>query len=120
MAQRLLRRLCKSCKEPYAPAREDLPHDFPWDQLDGKPLYRPAGCRACRNAGYAGRMGVYELLVTSEKVRQLAHERVSSWDIRRAALAEGMRTLRMDAWDKTLQGQTSVEEVIRITKGDRL
>jgi general secretion pathway protein E/type IV pilus assembly protein PilB len=65
-------------------------------------------------------MGIYELLVTNENIRQLAHDRVSSWDIRKAALEGGMRTLRMDAWEKALAGKTSVEEVLRITKGDRL
>jgi general secretion pathway protein E len=120
MAQRLLRKLCPSCKEAYIPAREDLPNDFPWEELDGKPLYRNVGCRACRNVGYTGRMGIYELLVTNEEIKTLAHDRVSTWDIKRAALNAGMRTLRMDAWDKAMQGRTSIEEVLRVTKGDRL
>ncbi|QEG38505.1 GspE/PulE family protein [Roseimaritima ulvae] len=120
MAQRLLRKLCEHCKEPYQPNRDDLPPDFPWEELDGRPLYRSAGCRVCRKVGYTGRMGIYELLVTNENIRQLAHDRVSSWEIRKAALEGGMRTLRMDAWDKALVGKTSVDEVIRITKGDRL
>lgn len=120
MAQRLLRKLCEHCKEPYQPNRDDLPSDFPWDELDGGPLYRNVGCRVCRKVGYTGRMGIYELLVTNENIRQLAHDRVSSWDIRKAALEGGMRTLRMDAWEKALAGKTSVEEVLRITKGDRL
>lgn len=119
MAQRLIRRLCPSCKEPYEPSRNDLPPDFPWERLAGQPLYRSAGCRGCRGVGYAGRFGIYELLVTTESIRQMAHDRVSSWEIRRAALAEGMRPLRMDAWDKAIQGKTSVEEVMRLTKGDR-
>ncbi len=118
-AQRLLRRLCPSCKEPYQPTRNDLPNDFPWDRLDGRPLYRATGCRNCRSVGYAGRFGIYELLVTSEKIRQMAHDRVSSWEIRRAALAEGMKPLRMDAWEKTILGNTSIEEVVRLTKSDR-
>jgi general secretion pathway protein E/type IV pilus assembly protein PilB len=120
MAQRLVRRLCPDCKEPYQPDRDELPSDFPWDKLDGGALYRPVGCRACRNVGYRGRLGIYELLVTSEKIRQLAHDRVSSWELRKAALSEGMRTLRMDAWDKAIQSDTSVDEVLRITKGDRI
>ncbi len=120
MAQRLLRKLCEHCKQPYQPTRDELPSDFPWEELDGRPLYRSAGCRVCRKVGYTGRMGIYELLVTNENIRQLAHDRVSSWDIRKAALESGMRTLRMDAWDKALAGKTSVEEVLRITKGDRL
>jgi len=120
MAQRLIRRLCPACKAPYKPSRADLPTDFPWDKLEDQPLYKAVGCRTCRNAGYSGRFGIYELLVTTETIRQLAHDRVSSWELRKAALAEGMKPLRMDAWDKTMMGQTSVEEVVRLTKGDRL
>jgi len=120
MAQRLLRKLCPACKEAYTPAQEDLPNDFPWDKLDGKKLYRNVGCRTCRNVGYAGRMGIYELLVTNEEIKTLAHDRVSTWDIKQAALKAGMRTLRMDAWDKAIEGRTSIEEVLRVTKGDRL
>jgi general secretion pathway protein E/type IV pilus assembly protein PilB len=121
MAQRLVRSLCRECREPYQPLREDLPNDFPWEAhlASGGPLYRPRGCRQCRQSGYAGRQGIFELCVTSDAVRQLAHDRASSWEIRKAALVEGMRTLRQDAWDKTLVGTTTVDEVIRVTKGDR-
>ncbi len=120
MAQRLLRKLCPDCKEAYHPKPEDVPSDFPLEQLDGKPLYRAVGCRTCRNVGYGGRMGIYELMVTTEEVRQLAHDRVSSWQIKQAALKNGMRTLRMDAWQKAIEGRTSIDEVLRVTKGDRL
>jgi general secretion pathway protein E len=120
MAQRLLRRLCSQCKKPYQPSSTDLPSDFPWEQLNGKPLYRSEGCRSCRGVGYTGRMGIYELLITNEQIRDLAHERVSTWEIKQAALKAGMRTLRMDGWDKAMMGQTSVEEVLRVTKGDRI
>jgi general secretion pathway protein E/type IV pilus assembly protein PilB len=65
-------------------------------------------------------MGIYELLVTNEDIKTLAHDRVSTWEIKQAALKAGMRTLRMDAWDKAIVGRTSVEEVLRVTKGDRL
>jgi type II secretory ATPase GspE/PulE/Tfp pilus assembly ATPase PilB-like protein len=60
------------------------------------------------------------LCATSDAVRQLAHDRASSWEIRKAALADGMRTLREDAWLKVLEGVTTVDEVLRVTKGDRL
>ena len=120
MAQRLVRRLCKECKQPYAPIRDDLPSDFPWDELQDRPLYKAAGCRACRGVGYAGRFGIYELLVTNEDIRQLAHDRVSSFEIKKAALRHGMRTLRMSAWDKAMAGTTSVDEVLRATKGDQI
>ena len=118
MAQRLVRRLCSECKEAYDPVRDDLPDDFPWDARQG-PLYRPTGCRRCRGVGYAGRMGVYELLRNTDNIRHLAHDSASSWEIKKAALAEGMRTLRDDAWTKTVRGETSVEEVLRITKGEK-
>lgn len=120
MAQRLLRKLCPACRVAYTPNTDDLPSDFPWDKLDGKQLYRNVGCRTCRNVGYAGRMGIYELLVTNEEIKSLAHDRVSTWEIKKAALNAGMRTLRMDAWDKAIEGRTSIEEVLRVTKGDRL
>lgn len=120
MAQRLLRRLCMHCKEAYQPDHSELPKDFPFDDLEGRPLYRSVGCRECRNVGYSGRLGIYELLVSSEAIRELAQNRASSWDIRKAAVAEGMRTLRMDAWDKTTAGVTSIDEVLRVTKGEAL
>lgn len=118
MAQRLLRRLCRHCREEYTPHPDEVPRDFPFDDLEGRPLYRAVGCRECRNVGYSGRMGIYELLVTSEPIRELAQERASSFAIRKQAVSEGMRTLRMDAWDKCLVGDTSIEEVLRVTKGD--
>lgn len=120
MAQRLVRRLCPECKEQYTPHEEDLPNDFPWEKFEGKQLFRSVGCRACRKVGYSGRMGIYELLVTNEEIKTLAHDRVSTWDIKKAALKAGMHTLRMDAWDKTLDGDTSVDEVFRVTKSDHI
>ncbi len=118
MAQRLVRTLCQHCKAPYKPKREDLPSDFPLDQLPaGGVLYRPTGCRACRQVGYSGRVGLYELLVTTEKIRELAHERSSTWSIAQAAVQEGMRTLRQDGWVKVLTGRSTIDEVARVTKG---
>jgi general secretion pathway protein E/type IV pilus assembly protein PilB len=115
MAQRLVRTLCLKC-------RDELPTDFPWDEFAaaGAPLYHNRGCRSCRESGFAGRQGIFELCVTTDPVRQLAHDRASSWNIRKAALADGMRTLRQDAWLKVLEGATTVDEVLRVTKGDRL
>jgi general secretion pathway protein E/type IV pilus assembly protein PilB len=121
MAQRLVRTLCTKCREPYRPTVDDLPPDFPWDEFRrrGDPLYRNRGCRGCREAGFSGRQGIFELCITTDPVRQLAHDRASSWEIRKAALADGMRTLRQDAWLKVLEGVTTVDEVLRVTKGDR-
>jgi general secretion pathway protein E/type IV pilus assembly protein PilB len=121
MAQRLVRTLCEKCREGYRPRRDDLPADFPWDEYmeRGRPLYHNRGCRQCRETGFSGRQGIFELCETTDAVRQLAHDRASSWEIRKAALADGMRTLRHDAWLKVLDGRTTVDEVLRVTKGDR-
>ncbi len=120
MAQRLLRRLCSHCREPYTPSKDEMPSDFPWDLAANAQLYRPVGCRECRQVGYSGRMGIYELLTTNDEIRQLAQDRASSWILRKAAVKAGMRTLRMDAWDKVIAGTTSVDEVLRVTKGEAL
>ncbi len=120
MAQRLLRRLCPHCKEAYEPTHVDVPADFPWDDLGDRVIYRSKGCRECRHVGYTGRMGIYELLIANDEIRELALKRTSSWEIRKVAVKFGMRTLRMDAWDKVVSGDTSVDEVLRVTKGEAL
>lgn len=119
MAQRLVRRLCVSCRREVNPATADLPDDFPVEMLGNGPIYEAGGCRECRDVGYRGRLGIYELLVTTDDLRQMAHDRMSTWEIKKAAIAGGMKTLRDDGWRKVIQGDTSVEEVLRITKGDR-
>ncbi len=120
MAQRLIRRLCEHCKEPFSPTKNDAPADFPWDQISDNKIYRNSGCRECRGVGYLGRQGIYELLIADEEIRELALKRSSSWEIRKTAVKLGMRTLRMDAWDKVVAGITSVDEVLRVTKGEAL
>jgi len=117
MAQRLLRTLCTACKQPYRPDPDELPDDFPRDQLSrDTEIYRAVGCRACRQVGYRGRIGLFELLVTTKEIRKLAHDRANTWQISRAAKEQGMRTLREDGWNKVLSGITTVDEVIRVTK----
>jgi len=122
MAQRLVRTVCTNCRVPYQPERDDLPKDFPWEEFKkrGEPLYRAEGCKTCRKMGFIGRQGIFELCINTDAVRQLANERASSWKIREAARKDGMRTLREDAWLKVLAGKTTVEEVLRATKGDRI
>jgi general secretion pathway protein E/type IV pilus assembly protein PilB len=119
MAQRLVRRLCEDCREAYRPEASDVPDDFPWAELGDRQLYRAKGCRSCRGFGYKGRLGIYELLLASDKIRQLAHDRASSQEVKRQAMAEGMTTLRDDGWVKAIEGRTSVDEVLRTTKSDR-
>ncbi len=119
MAQRLVRRLCTRCCREVHPSSVELPDDFPIEELNGRPIFEPVGCRECRNVGYSGRLGVYELLVTTDNLRQLAHDKASTWEIKKTAIQDGMKTLRDDGWLKVMEGKTSVEEVLRITKGDR-
>lgn len=119
MAQRLVRRICPSCKRACKASELDLPDDFPLELLDDRPIFEPVGCRECRNVGYRGRMGIYELLMTTDSIRQMAHDGSSTWEIKKAAIAGGMKTLRDDGWLKVLSGDTTVEEILRITKGDR-
>ena len=120
MAQRLVRRLCPDCSKPYRPDPVELPDDFPvesWLANDGW-LYRPEGCESCRGTGYRGRMGIYELLVTNDEIRELANQRTASTEIKRAAIRSGMSTLRGDGWMKAIDGVTTIDEVLRVTKAD--
>ena len=118
MAQRLLRRLCPNCKKQVDLNDANLPPDFPHERMTGEPIYQAVGCRECRDVGYSGRMGIYELLVANDAIRSQAQDRASSWDIRREAVKGGMRTLRMDAFDKVIAGVSTIDEVLRVTKGD--
>jgi general secretion pathway protein E/type IV pilus assembly protein PilB len=118
MAQRLVRRLCRHCKQPFVPTEDDVPNDFP-RPLPAQ-LWRPVGCRECSNSGYRGREGIFELLRTDEGVRQLCIERASSVQVLQYGLRNGLTTLRTDGWRKALLGITSIEEVNRITKPDFL
>jgi general secretion pathway protein E/type IV pilus assembly protein PilB len=120
MAQRLVRVLCTECREAYVPSQEEVPDDFPLAELieRGETLYKPTGCRRCRGKGYTGRLGLFELLVTSDEIRHLAGERVPSHQIKKSAMQAGMRTLRQDGWRKVARGLTTIDEVMRVTGAD--
>jgi general secretion pathway protein E/type IV pilus assembly protein PilB len=120
MAQRLVLRLCPECKERVTPDPKSLPPDFPMQRLGDGTLMQAKGCRACRHVGYSGRLGIYELLINNEEIQELSHDRASTWDIKQAAVRAGMETLREDGWRKVLAGSTGVDEIVRVTKGDRL
>ncbi|MBQ9812523.1 MAG: Flp pilus assembly complex ATPase component TadA [Thermoguttaceae bacterium] len=118
MAQRLARRLCNHCKQRWNPRPEELPRDFPKELLESGEIYRPVGCRECRDSGYAGRIALYELLVPDDEIRRLAGEKAPSNEIKKIARANGMATLRDNGWKKVGLGITSVEEVVRVAKED--
>ena len=118
LAQRLVRQLCPHCKEEYRPTNEEL-QDIGLDALrfTGN-LWRAVGCSECNNKGYRGRMGIYELLMVSERVRTLVTGGADASQIRKVALSEGMKTLRDDGVLKAIEGRTSLDEVLRVTQDD--
>ena len=121
MAQRLVRTLCKECRQRHNISSDmTIPDDFPLSEVSAsrQQVYRPEGCRSCRGTGYRGRMGIYELLFANDKIRQLANDRSPTPLVKQAAVESGMQTLRQDGWQKVLQGVTSIDEVLRVTKSD--
>ena len=120
MAQRLVRRVCSSCREPYQPTREELEElGIAPQRLMGKTIYKLGqGCVQCKRTGYRGRTGIHELLVVDDEVRTLVMKSADAATIRRAATARGMNTLREDGADKVVEGLTTIEEILRVTQED--
>ena len=119
LAQRLVRVLCKHCKKPMTPDPADLKTvGLTPEAIGSKTLYAAVGCKECKNHGYRGRMGVYELLEMNSVIRELAFQRASSLKIRNEARQNGMTTLQEDGVRKILLGTTTIEEVLTITHRD--
>ena len=116
LAQRLLRKLCTKCRAVDESTGPDLPSDFPTENK--QTIYKEIGCRECRETGYSGRTGVFELMKMDEEIRHMTVSNASTGDIRSYALKNGMVSLRQSGWSKVLEGVTSIDEVLRISKGD--
>jgi type IV pilus assembly protein PilB len=116
LAQRLVRKLCGKCKEPYEPSPEELrTAGLPWGEHDALPtLYRAVGCSNCAGTGYRGRMACHEVMHVSETIERLIVGRASTDEIGEHAQTEGMRTLREDGLAKVLMGGTTLEEIARV------
>ncbi len=115
MAQRLVRTLCPHCKEEGEISSEDWQQLVtPWKVSVPQRIYRPVGCLECRNTGYLGRQGLYEILLLSETVKDRIGTETSLGDLRKQAMREGMRTLRLSGAQKVAAGLTTVEEVMRV------
>jgi type IV pilus assembly protein PilB len=112
MAQRLVRRICKNCKEAVM-----LPDEAMTDLClkPGEPVYKGKGCEKCNGSGYSGRQGLYEVMVITPEIRELILDRASTTEIRHLAMKQGMLTLRQDGLIKVAKGVTTVEEVLRET-----
>ena len=117
IAQRLVRQLCKTCRRP-----KELDHDFlqsvgfPMERLSDGAIYEAVGCETCRNTGFTGRTGIYEIIPITDRIRPLIVARAGATEVRNMALKHGMRPLRHDGWTKVLRGVTTVEEVLRVSE----
>jgi len=115
MAQRLVRTLCPHCKEEGQISSDDWQQLVaPWKVNVPTKIYRPVGCLECRNTGYLGRQGLYEILVLSESLKEKVTSNCNINDMRRQAMKEGMRTLRLSGAQKIAAGLTTLEEVLRV------
>ena len=115
LAQRLVRQICDGCRIEYAPAREHLQAMGGESALNGTRLTRGAGCPACRNTGYRGRTGLFELLMVTEEIKDAIVRRARRSELMAIAIEQGMVPLRANGWAKVAAGVTTVEEVLRVT-----
>lgn len=121
LAQRLVRIICEECKTAIDPEEREIQMVFKNNnsgkkkEIPGK-IYRGAGCDACKDTGYKGRIGIYELFIITEDIRSLVVQKTGSHVLRQKAIGNGMATLREDGWDKVRRGVTTVEEVLRVTQ----
>ncbi|MFH1621942.1 MAG: GspE/PulE family protein [Candidatus Omnitrophota bacterium] len=120
IAQRLVRLICNNCKAKVKPNKkvlEDLGIDSSNDKIE---VFQGKGCEACKFTGYKGRTAIYEILKLNEDIRQMVLAKVSSQDIKKKAMQQGMRTLLFDGWQKVQMGLTTISEVLRVTQKEAL
>ncbi len=116
LAQRLVRRICVQCRELWTPSREILADlDLPPEQLRDKEFFKGKGCEACNNTGYKGRVGLFELMIFNDDLRDMIMQNATTDDLREAARSNGMVSLRDAGMEAMFEGTTTAEEVIRET-----
>jgi type IV pilus assembly protein PilB len=115
LAQRLVRRICQHCKQPYKPT-DEMAEFLALQGVDTSRLYVGGGCDRCRKTGYSGRLGIYELLVMDDAMRDLVTRNPDVTQFRRLCREKGLVTLRQDGFDKVARGLTTVDEVLRVTE----
>src|SRR5256714_12491342 len=117
MAQRLVRNICPHCKVEQKVKPDYLRKiGFPEDDIATAHFWHGIGCEACRQLGYQGRQGIYEILILNENLRPLILNRSAASTMAHEAIKNGMRTLRTDGWNKVKEGRTTIEEVLRVTQ----
>src|SRR5436305_1948829 len=120
IAQRLVRTICQECAEKVAYPAEYLAEiGFPVREL-GTHFMRGKGCDQCRQTGYQGRTAIYEICVVTEPLRKLIMQKKDGGELKQCAIAEGMETLRQDGWRRGAKGDTTIEEVVRVTQTDEV
>ena len=117
MAQRLVRKICAECKVAYNPPAEALAR-FGFRAEAGKPMtfYRGQGCSICRETGYKGRIGIYELMMMNSELNEMIVRGASVQELKECCRANGMRTLQEDGLKKVVEGITTIEEVMRVVQ----
>ena len=116
LAQRLVRRICTGCREEIVPGADVLADlEMTTDQAVGKKFFRGKGCDKCNRTGYKGRLGIYELLIMNDEMRDMIMRNASTEELREAARRNGMVTLRDSGMEGIFTGQTTADEVIRET-----
>ncbi len=116
LAQRLVRSICQSCKEPHTPSPSELSVlGIGEDQVSNASFMRGAGCEKCGDKGFRGRKGVFEIFVVNEEIEEMIYHNVSIVELRRKAREMGMRSMREDGFRKVLAGVTTLDEVLMVT-----
>jgi type II secretory ATPase GspE/PulE/Tfp pilus assembly ATPase PilB-like protein len=118
-AQRLVRRICPSCKEPYEPDKAMIEKLKLSNSISKIKLYRGKGCDKCLRSGYKGRIGLLEMLSLNPKIKALILSGAEEHVLREQARTDGMVTLRENGMKLVAQGQTTIDEVLRVTVGDQ-
>ena len=125
IGQRLVRKICTRCIESYTlkgQKLETLKKEIDFEKLLGKNkisqlrLYRGKGCKYCNDSGYAGRIGIFEVMDITEKLKEMIMQRKNSEEIKKQAISEGMTTMIGDGLQKALSGVTTIEEVLRVSR----
>jgi len=121
IAQRLVRKLCTACREPYEPSEEDLVElGVKRDDMNGHKIYRPKGCALCNHSGYRERTAIFEVLIVDDAIRGLIQRGIDSKTIENEAVRRGMVSMRMYGARKVLDGTTSIAEILRQTEEEVL
>jgi type IV pilus assembly protein PilB len=116
LAQRLCRKICSHCKEEFKPT-DEMREFLTLQGFTGTQFWRGKGCDRCRKTGYSGRIGIYELMVMDDSLRDIVTSNPDVIHLRKVCRERGLITLRQDGFQKAMEGKTTVDEILRVTEG---